>query len=235
MEESALDTKDKSTAVLSRSVYVKVGLLCLLVALAGVVAYWKYGMSRPNDGGNESNAHTQMSIVGDWTGRLNAGFQSLDVAFHVEEAKCTLDVPGQGAFGIVGTVLSASQDAVEMTFKTIGGKFKGKLKKGNLVGVWCQGLGIVPLSLTAGKLEMPRPQEPKPPFPYRTEDVVFANADASLSGTLTLPNVCNEKTPALLMVTGSGPQNRDEEMFYHRPFAVMADFFGASWHCYSSV
>lgn len=224
MEESALDTKDKSTAVLSRSVYVKVGLLCLLVALAGVVAYWKYGMSRPNDGGNESNAHTQMSIVGDWTGRLNAGFQSLDVAFHVEEAKCTLDVPGQGAFGIVGTVLSASQDAVEMTFKTIGGKFKGKLKKGNLVGVWCQGLGIVPLSLTAGKLEMPRPQEPKPPFPYRTEDVVFANADASLSGTLTLPNVCNEKTPALLMVTGSGPQNRDEEMFYHRPFAVMADF-----------
>lgn len=224
MEESALDAKDKSTAVLSRSVYVKVGLLCLLVALAGVVAYWKYGMSRPNDGGNESNAHTQMSIVGDWTGRLNAGFQSLDVAFHVEEAKCTLDVPGQGAFGIVGTVLSASQDAVEMTFKTIGGKFKGKLKKGNLVGVWCQGLGIVPLSLTAGKLEMPRPQEPKPPFPYRTEDVVFANADASLSGTLTLPNVCNEKTPALLMVTGSGPQNRDEEMFYHRPFAVMADF-----------
>ena len=224
MEESALDAKDKSTAVLSRSVYVKVGLLCLLVALAGVVAYWKYGMSRPNDGGNESNAHTQMSIVGDWTGRLNAGFQSLDVAFHVEEAKCTLDVPGQGAFGVVGTVLSASPDAVEMTFKTIGGKFKGKLKKGNLVGVWCQGLGIVPLSLTAGKLEMPRPQEPKPPFPYRTENVVFANADASLSGTLTLPNVCNEKTPALLMVTGSGPQNRDEEMFYHRPCAVMADF-----------
>lgn len=224
MEESALDAKDKSTAVLSRSVYVKVGLLCLLVALAGVVAYWKYGMSRPNDGGNESNAHTQMSIVGDWTGRLNAGFQSLDVAFHVEEAKCTLDVPDQGAFGVVGTVLSASPDAVEMTFKTIGGKFKGKLKKGNLVGVWCQGLGIVPLSLTAGKLEMPRPQEPKPPFPYRTENVVFANADASLSGTLTLPNVCNEKTPALLMVTGSGPQNRDEEMFYHRPFAVMADF-----------
>ena len=110
MEESALDAKDKSTAVLSRSVYVKVGLLCLLVALAGVVAYWKYGMSRPNDGGNESNAHTQMSIVGDWTGRLNAGFQSLDVAFHVEEAKCTLDVPGQGAFGVVGTVMYASPE-----------------------------------------------------------------------------------------------------------------------------
>lgn len=153
--EGKVDAKDKLMVIPSRGVYVKVGLLCLLVVLAGVAAYWRYGMGRPKNGRNESNSPTQMSVVGDWTGQLNAGFQSLDVAFHVEEAKCTLDVPAQGAFGVAGTVLFAAPNAVEMTFKTIGGTFKGKLKKGNLVGVWCQGLGIVPLSLVAGKLEMP--------------------------------------------------------------------------------
>ena len=63
-----------------------------------------------------------------------------------------------------------------------------------------------------------------PPFPYRTENVVFENADALLSGTLTEPDNKTADTPVLLMITGSGPQNRDEEMFNHRPFAVIADF-----------
>ena len=224
MEEKVVESKGKSTGMPSRSVYVKVGLLCLLVVLAGVAICWRYGRSRPTSGEREPNPPAQTSIIGDWTGRLNAGFQSLDVVFHVEEAKCTLDVPAQGAFGVAGKVLSAATEAIEMNFRTIGGTFKGRLKDGKLVGVWCQGLGMVPLSLAAGKMVLPRPQEPKPPFPYRTENVVFTNADASLSGTLTLPEACSEKTPALLMVTGSGPQNRDEEMFYHRPFAVIADF-----------
>lgn len=70
---------------------------------------------------------------------------------------------------------------------------------------------------------MKRPQDPKPPFPYQMEQVAFKNADATLNGTLALPKNCNGDTPVLLMVTGSGPQNRDEEVFNHRPFAVIAD------------
>ena len=56
------------------------------------------------------------------------------------------------------------------------------------------------------------------------ENVVFKNADATLDGTLTLPENCDRDTPVLLMVSGSGPHNRDGEMFNHRPFAVIADF-----------
>lgn len=63
------------------------------------------------------------------------------------------------------------------------------------------------------------------PFPYATEEVSFTNGDAVLKGTLTLPDNCDRKTPVLIMVTGSGLQNRDEEMFSHKPFAVIADAF----------
>lgn len=164
------------------------------------------------------------SPAGDWSGSLKAGFQTLKVVFHVRETGCTLDSPDQGAYGIPGVMRSAETGSTEMTFKPIGGSFKGKLKDGKLVGVWRQGGGEFPLTLVAGKVEMKRPQDPKPPFSYETEQVTFKNADASLSGTLTLPEDCNGETPVLLMVTGSGPQNRDEEVFNHRPFAVIADY-----------
>ena len=164
------------------------------------------------------------AVAGDWSGRLDAGVQTLGVVFHVEAAKCTLDVPDQGAFGIAGTTRCADAESVEMTFGAIGGSFSGKLKDGKLIGVWRQGGGELPLTLTAGKPKAVRPQEPKPPFPYRTESVAFTNSDAVLCGTLTLPEKCRKDTPVLLMVTGSGPQNRDEELFDHRPFAVIADF-----------
>ena len=163
-------------------------------------------------------------VVGDWSGCLNVGLQRLGVVFHVEENQCTLDVPNQGAFGIVGTIKTTKDKSVEMTFKSIGGSYKGKLKAGKLQGTWQQGLGIMPLTLTAGRPEVRRPQEPKPPFPYQTERVTFTNMDATLSGTLTIPDKTTAETPVLLMVTGSGPQNRDEEMFNHKPFAVIADF-----------
>lgn len=164
------------------------------------------------------------SVTGDWSGRLCAGLQTIGIVFHVEANRCTLDVPDQGAFGVAGTVQSANGESLELTFKSIGGSFKGKLKDGKLQGVWRQGFGIVPLTLTAGRPAIRRPQEPKPPFPYRTENVTFGNADASLGGTLTVPEKCDVDTPVLLMVTGSGPQNRDEELFNHKPFAVIADF-----------
>ena len=164
------------------------------------------------------------AISGDWEGQIDAGAQKLGVVFHVKGTKCSLDVPVQGAFGVHGKIVRAKNRSVEIAFKAIGGCFIGKLKGGKLVGVWRQGAGEYPLTLVTGMVNMVRPQEPKSPFPYRMENVVFKNADATLDGTLTLPENCDRDTPVLLMVSGSGPHNRDGEMFNHRPFAVIADF-----------
>jgi pimeloyl-ACP methyl ester carboxylesterase len=71
-----------------------------------------------------------------------------------------------------------------------------------------------------------RPQTPKEPFPYTQEEVTFSNGDATLTGTLVLPEGCTRKTPVLIMVTGSGQEDRDETIFDHKPFAVLADVLG---------
>lgn len=163
-------------------------------------------------------------IKGDWHGQLNVGPEPIELVFHIDEKRCSLDVPVQGAFGIVGTVQSTNDESIEIMFQSIGGSFRGKLKSGQLQGSWHQGLCTIPLTLAEGKPTIRRPQNPMPPFPYRTENVVFENADALLCGTLTEPDDKTADTPVLLMITGSGPQNRDEEMFNHRPFAVIADF-----------
>ena len=126
------------------------------------------------------------TIDGDWKGRIDAGAQRLGVVFHVKGAKCSLDVPVQGAFGVSGKIAHAKNGTVEFTFKAIGGCFTGKMEGGRLVGVWRQGAGEYPLTLVAGAMKMARPQEPKPPFPYLMENVVFKNADA-LDKSLKLP------------------------------------------------
>lgn len=81
-----------------------------------------------------------------------------------------------------------------------------------------------PLNLIPGdKIPPQRPQTPQPPYPYSQEEVSFSNGDAVLKGTLTLPETYSRETPVLIMITGSGLQNRDEEIFDHKPFAVIAD------------
>jgi hypothetical protein len=80
---------------------------------------------------------------------------------------------------------------------------------------------MAPVDKTQTLLE--RPQEPKPPFPYTVEQVGFQNAEADiqLAGTLTLPKQPLKATVVLL--SGSGPQNRNEELAGHKPFLVIAD------------
>ena len=70
-----------------------------------------------------------------------------------------------------------------------------------------------------------RPQEPKPPYPYRVEEVTFENTKAgvTLAGTLTLPEK-GDHYPVVVLISGSGPQNRDEELMAHKPFLVLADY-----------
>ena len=162
-------------------------------------------------------------VEGTWGGTLDAMGQKLQLVFHIKENKCMLDSPDQGAFGIPGRIMSAKEMNTELSFKSIGGRYSGKIEKGRLCGTWKQGGMFFPLNMERKEKKAARPQEPKPPFPYRTEDIAFSNAEARLSGTLTLPKGFTRKTPAVVMVTGSGLQNRDEELFGHRPFAVIAD------------
>ncbi len=68
-----------------------------------------------------------------------------------------------------------------------------------------------------------RPQEPKPPFPYASREVLLAHPEGhSIAGTLTIPEGPGPH-PAVVLISGSGLQDRNEEIMGHKPFLVLAD------------
>lgn len=166
------------------------------------------------------------SISGSWNGKLSLGPQSLTIVLNIaSDGSCTLDSPDQGAKGIPCTAQHLSADSIQIDIPAIGGSYSARLTDGKLVGNFVQMGYSFPLELVPGEAIPERPQTPTPPFGYETREVTFANAAAgvTLAGTLTLPQGCDHSTPVVLMVTGSGLQNRDEEIFSHHPFAVIAD------------
>lgn len=165
------------------------------------------------------------NISGTWSGDLKVSPQaSLRIVFHFEDDKVTFDSPDQGAYGIKGVIEYISGDSVRVKVPQLGAGYAGGLKNGKIEGVFKQGFAKLPLVLDKGEDKINRPQTPQPPFPYTAEEVVIKTADGKVAGTLTLPQDCDKKTPLVVMVTGSGSQNRDEEVFAHKPFAVIADF-----------
>ena len=158
-----------------------------------------------------------------WTGKLKLQGSELTLIFNIDGESSTLEVPAQGAKDIPVEVSRGTSGSLTLGVPSINASFKG-LRLGNVIaGTFTQNGMSFPLTLSAGRPVINRPQTPAGPFPYTTEEVVFTNGDARLSGTLTLPEGCSEMTPALVMVTGSGLQNRDEEILGHKPFAVIAD------------
>lgn len=162
---------------------------------------------------------------GTWSGKLTVSGAELTLIFNIGEDSGTLDVPDQGARDIPVEVSRDALGAVTLNVPSIGASYKGLLVGKTVAGTFTQNGMSLPLTLVPGAPVLNRPQTPVPPFPYTTEEVSFTNGDAVLKGTLTLPENCDRKTPVLVMVTGSGLQNRDEEMFSHKPFAVIADAF----------
>lgn len=167
-------------------------------------------------------------LQGDWTGKLDLGAQKLSLVFHIDAAgkKVTLDVPEQGATGIPMTVNHLSDDSISVLVPQIRMSFSGRLATDELHGTFTQGPISCPIVCIRGQRKYLRPQEPTLPLPYPTREVVFMNdkAGVTLSGTLTYPKDFKRgRTPVVLFVTGSGPQNRDEELFFHKPFLVIAD------------
>jgi pimeloyl-ACP methyl ester carboxylesterase len=174
------------------------------------------------------------ALSGDWQGSLStAPGVSIPLVLHVREAQgrssATLDSPAQHAIGL--PVASIARTATEIRFALSAPKadFVATLSADGttLSGTWIQGAASLPLVMTRTAAIAPeprRPQTPAPPYPYRSEEVAYDNiaGHAHLAGTLTMP-VGKGPFPAVLLITGSGLQDRDETVFGHKPFLVWAD------------
>ncbi len=173
-------------------------------------------------------------IVGTWMGALNVNAIQLRLAFHITATEtgmaATMDSIDQGAKGIPVTAVTLNGATLTMETKSNGGKFEGKYDAtaDAIDGTWTQGPASFPLSLKRVKdlstLEVRRPQNPAKPYPYAEEEVTYENkaAGIKLAGTLTAPRG-KGPFPAVLLITGSGPQDRDETLLGHKPFLVLAD------------
>jgi len=170
-------------------------------------------------------AVTLKAQTGAWTGKLKVSGVELALIFNIGEESATLDVPDQGAKDIPVEVSRDAVGGITLNVPAINASFKGLWAGKVIAGTFTQHGMSFPMTLTPGAPVVRRPQTPVGPFPYATEEVSFTNGDAVLKGTLTMPADCDRKTPVLVMVTGSGLQNRDEELFGHKPFAVIADAF----------
>lgn len=166
---------------------------------------------------------TGYAQVGAWTGELEVQGMKLPMVFHLDDENPTLDSPAQGVKGIPSNVIRHSPDSISVNIPAIGASFTGKYENDRITGTFTQRGFRFPLTLAPGEYIMQRPQTPQPPFPYSREETSFSNGDAVLKGTLTLPESYGRETPVVIMVTGSGLQNRDEEISGHKPFAVIAD------------
>lgn len=170
------------------------------------------------------------SPQGDWYATLKAA--DLPLVFHIKKdgkkTVITVDSPKQEAYNMPAeiTLLKGNQINVEM--KNMGVTYEGIYYPDSISGIFQQG-AIVENMTFFNQLKEPdkvrRPQNPKPPYNYNSEEITFPHLKDSfnLAGTITLPKR-QLPSPAIVLVSGSGPQNRDEEMMGHRPFWVLADY-----------
>ena len=167
---------------------------------------------------------TAQEVRRSWSGNLVAMGQKLPIVLNLVDGKCTLDSPAQGATGIPATVDLLTKDSIKISVKSLGATYVACFVDGQLQGTFAQAGMKLPLNMKEISPDGPnRPQTPKGPFPYTTEEMTFTNtkAGATLAGTLTVPK--GGAKCVMIMVTGSGPENRDEEIYSHKPFAVIAD------------
>lgn len=170
---------------------------------------------------------------GQWSGDLVLGQgKNLPLVLNIGTGSdgkpcCTLDSPMQGAEGIKTEVNVLTADSINITVPDIAATYAGRVTKDVITGCFTQMGMPFKLDLKRGGVMMNRPQTPQPPLGYTTQEVSFENkaAEAVLSGTLTWPEGYDGKkpVPVVIMVSGSGLQNRDEEVFGHKPFLVLAD------------
>ncbi|SFW27861.1 alpha/beta hydrolase family protein [Chitinophaga sancti] len=171
------------------------------------------------------------SITGSWNGLLKIGGPlQLHIALNIEKTDTGFNVnlasPDQGAANIPISEFIYHEPAVSFTSKGIGASYTGEYKTDSITGTFTQSGRSFPLTFHRGVVErLKHPQEPVLPLPYYTEEVSFENPSAhiKLAGTLSLPQQ-NGTYPAVILITGSGPQNRNEELLGHKPFLIISDY-----------
>ncbi len=179
-----------------------------------------------------SNVAHGQDFNGTWEGTVEAGVYSLTLVFHIEQTDqgvtFTWDSPDQGAFNLPATATITGNE-LDVDIPDAYAKYKGTLEGNTLDGVFTQMGTNLPLRLTrkVGKDDNNRrPQEAAIEAdnnkPYHAEEVTFTNDGITFAGTLTLPNSGNQ-FPAVVLIAGSGPHDRNEEVFNHKPFLVLAD------------
>jgi pimeloyl-ACP methyl ester carboxylesterase len=174
-------------------------------------------------------------IDGDWLGTLDTGMGKLRLLLHLINTEdgltATMDSLDQGANGLPVTSIARTGASLKFEMKGIGGAYDGTISAdlSTFNGTWTQGGKSWPLAFkrvrNAAELELRRPQNPVKPYPYREEEVSYSNPTAKieLAATLTIPPG-KGPFPAVLLIVGSGPHDRDETLMGHKPFVVLADY-----------
>jgi alpha/beta superfamily hydrolase len=176
------------------------------------------------------------SAVGSWYGQLEIQSAKLKINFHIIEEngeyKSSMDSPDQGAFGIPTTKTTFTNNELVIQLQQAAIEYKGEVEEDVIKGTFTQNGQNFTLNLSKKEIKeetsQVRPQDPVKPYSYKSKEVFFINEKANnikLAGTLTLPeNV--ENPPVVILISGSGPQNRDSEIkaYNHRPFLVLSDY-----------
>jgi pimeloyl-ACP methyl ester carboxylesterase len=201
----------------------RLSVICFLFFVSGLSIL--HGYTEPQKEKIEMNTEI-------WQGVLKVSGVELRIVFNIIKSEdghlsATMDSPDQGAKGIPVDEVSIKDGKWIINVKSIGGIFEGVVKGDVIEGKWTQAGQSFPIVLKQIEKveEVKRPQDPEKPYPYIEREVVYENkrAGIQLAGTLTLPKG-GGPFPAVLLITGSGPQNRNEEVFNHRPFWVLADY-----------
>lgn len=177
---------------------------------------------------------SQYEACGDWIGSINTPSSALKIVFHIQKEKNkyigSMDSPDQGTYGLNLNAVKVSDSTVMFDLSVFGIKYNGRfITNDSLAGFFIQGNFEQELNLrkstTPLEIKPNRPQEPKEPYPYKTKKIRFKNHEAGieLAGTLTMPKG-KGSFPAVVLVSGSGPQNRNEELLNHKPFLVLSDY-----------
>lgn len=173
------------------------------------------------------------TITGTWNGLLKVQGIELRIIFNINKTdsgySATMDSPDQGAKGIPVNITKFDDPVLKLEISSARIEYEGTLIKSNteIMGTFKQGGQSLPLNLSREiieKTKINRPQEPAKPYPYYSEDITFENKkdNITFAGTLTLPQK-EGNFSVVILITGSGPQNRDEELLGHKPFLVIAD------------
>lgn len=197
---------------------------------------WSQGQPLPLDFKRASaKPATPSDIDGTWMGVLDTGTIQLHVVFHILNSAngltATMDSPDQGMKGLLASAVKRDGASLRIEADKLDGVFEGAITadKSSIDGKWTQAGNTLSLVLKPVKdeavLEPKRPQNPVKPYPYRDEDVTYENKiqNVTLAATLTIPQG-KGPFPAVVLITGSGPQDRDETLLGHKPFLILSDY-----------